>query len=545
MFKYLVNLVDKIEKSPTNFYLWSISFLSIIIARVLVENWLAQMVNRTGDYFFHHFSYTLVFFLFSYLIFLGLLIKNLGLKIKEASNIMLWGYVIVIFPPLFDFILLGDRPYLSFYGIYTLSEMPLRFITFFGKNPDFGVTYGVRIEIAITVLALLVYGYIKTRSKWRALFLALQAYVILFILGTFPSWLTLLFKGFEKGFMGVSETDVVQLFFTSARLFSRSTGNYLNALSIKLSVIYAFLLFTLVCWGAWILYRKNFISFLKNFRPVQILYHLGLLLVGMGLGFLFTEINWEFNIFNFFSFLLIIISIVLAWLASVVVNDIYDKKIDNLTNKDRPLIMGDFKEGEYVTLGGVLFVVSIFFSAMVNPKVAFILIAYQALAFFYSAWPFRLKRFLGIASLISSVASLLILMAGFILVTPEENIVDIPSRIIWLVGLAFIFCLPIKDLKDIEGDKADGVKTFPVVFGEYWGKIIIGAGVFASYVFSVIALNEKKLTFWAIILGGISFWFIAYSGNNKKINNRNIIWWVMGALFIYVLILLKLVFLLK
>ena len=543
MFQKLVNLVEKIEKTPTNFYLWSLTFLSIIFARVLMENWLGKMINRSGDYFFHHFSYTLVFFLLSYLLFLAFLMKKLDLKIKAASNVMLWGYLIIIFPPLFDFILLNDRPYLSFYGIYSLSEMPYRFFTFFGDSPDYGMTYGVRIEIAFTVLALLVYAFIKTRDKIKALIISIEAYLILFFLGTFPSWMTILVRGFQKGPLNVAESDIVQLFFPSVRLFARSTGSYLNALSIKLSLVYGFILFLFVCWGLYVLYRKQFLAFLKNARPVQLGYHIGLLLAGMFLAVAFTRINWDLNIFNIFALLLVMVSVAFAWLASVVVNDIYDKKIDHLTNQTRPLIVKDFSNEAYITTGVVLFAVSIFFSAMVSPKVAFLLMAYQALAFFYSAWPFRLKRFLGVASLVSSIASLLILFAGFILAAPMEDIGQLPTRIIWLLGVAFIFCLPIKDLKDIKGDKADGVMTFPVVFGEYWGKVIIGGGIFFAYVFSVIAFNEKKLLPWALFLGGVSFWLVVISKERgQKITNRNVIWWVMGVLAIYIFLLWRFVF---
>ncbi len=543
MFKKLVDLVEKIEKTPTNFYLWSLTFLSIIFARVLMENWLGKMINRSGDYFFHHFSYTLVFFLLSYLLFLAFLMKKLDLKIKAASNVMLWGYLIIIFPPLFDFILLNDRPYLSFYGIYSLSEMPYRFFTFFGDSPDYGMTYGVRIEIAFTVLALLVYGFIKTRNKIKALIISIEAYLILFFLGTFPSWMTIFVRGFQKGPLNVAESDIVQLFFPSVRLFARSTGSYLNALSIKLSLVYGFILFLFVCWGLYVLYRKQFLAFLKNARPVQLGYHIGLLLAGMFLAVAFTRINWDLNIFNIFALLLVMVSVAFAWLASVVVNDIYDKKIDHLTNQTRPLIVKDFSNEAYITTGVVLFAVSIFFSAMVSPKVAFLLMAYQALAFFYSAWPFRLKRFLGVASLVSSIASLLILFAGFILAAPMEDIGQLPTRIIWLLGVAFIFCLPIKDLKDIKGDKADGVMTFPVVFGEYWGKVIIGGGIFFAYVFSVIAFNEKKLLLWALFLGGVSFWLVVISKERgQKITNRNVIWWVMGVLAIYIFLLWRFVF---
>lgn len=536
---FLGSLIKKLEETPISFYTWAVAFLSIIASRVLMENWLGSMVNRTGDYFFHHVAYTFVFFFLSYLIFLGLLMRGLKLKIGQAANVMLWGYLIIIFPPLIDFILLKDRLYLSFYGIYGLAEMPQRFITFFGDSPDFGITYGVRFEIAVTVIALIVYGYLKTRKKAKSLLLGLQAYVILFILATFPSWVTIVIQGFTKGFMQIGEIEIVQLFFTSAKFFSRETGTYLNALSIKLTLIYAILLFGVICLGLFFYYKNQFISFLKNARPVQLIYHAGLLVVGIGLGVMFTESDWDFGFFNFLGLLNIFIAVALAWLASVVFNDIYDKKIDAVTNGKRPLIVKAFSENDYIALGLVLFGASIFYSAIINPKIAFLLLGYQALAWIYSAWPFRLKRFPLVASLLSALASMTVIFMGFILVSPAEDTLDFPKRIFWLILISLTLSLPIKDLKDMAGDKLDKVYTIPVIFGEYWGKIIIGSGIFLSYFLSVILLNEYSLTFWAIVLGGASFWIVVFSGEGKKINNYNLIWWVLGLVAIYALILIK------
>jgi 4-hydroxybenzoate polyprenyltransferase len=264
--------------------------------------------------------------------------------------------------------------------------------------------------------------------------------------------------------------------------------------------------------------------------------------VGIGMGIIFTKIDWDFSIFNLFSVLNIIIAVALAWVASVVFNDIYDKRIDVITNNKRPLIVGDYAQGDYIGVGLVLFGASIFYAAIINPKVAFLLMAYQALAWLYSAWPFRLKRFLGIASFISALASMLVVFAGFILVTPMENIALFPKRIFWLLFMALIFSLPIKDLKDIAGDKADKVYTIPVVFGQYWGKIIIGSGIFLSYFLSIIFLNEYSLLGWSIFLGGVSFWVVVSSAEGKKINNYNLIWWILALLIIYMFILMKLIF---
>ncbi len=236
----------------------------------------------------------------------------------------------------------------------------------------------------------------------------------------------------------------------------------------------------------------------------------------------------------------------MAWLSSVVINDLFDRKIDTKTNDSRPLICSSFTDPEYKILGIILFFFSLFFSSIINIKIMLLLIAYQAIAWLYSSWPMRLKRFPFISTFVSGIASLLIFFSGYILISPKQNIIEIPVSIIILLVIGYTLSLPIKDFKDIEGDKEDGVFTIPVVFGEYWGKIIVGSGIFFSFLLSVILLRESDLFWWALIFGGISFWMIVKMKKNSSqgiINYRNIFWWLIGDISFYGIILVKLVFL--
>jgi 4-hydroxybenzoate polyprenyltransferase len=137
------------------------------------------------------------------------------------------------------------------------------------------------------------------------------------------------------------------------------------------------------------------------------------------------------------------------------------------------------------------------------------------------------------------MASLMILFVGFEVFSGDENIRGLSWRIIILLLASFTFSLPIKDFKDMEGDKKDGVWTIPVIFGEEKGRIIVGAGIFISFMLSVFLLNELKLFWWALIFGIFSFWVI----NNKKIKPQSFFWWFLGIVFVYGLILVKVVFL--
>ncbi len=541
MLEIIKSIVEKIEKKQTNFSLWALSFVGIIAIRIFVESWVGGLTNKNADYFFHHTTYTFTFFCLSYLIFLSLLQNFFKISLVKASNILLVGYLIIIFPPLIDYLLLNDKIYLSFYGIYGLPEMLKRFLTFFGDNPDFGITYGVRIEIALTILFLFIYSLIKTKSNLRSAKLALVSYAILFFLATFPSWVTIIVKGFPFDFLKVGEVQIAQLFLTPAKFFSRSTGSYFNALSIKLSAIYSLLIVLMLLKISYQNYRRKLILFLENIRPVQVVYHLGLVIVGIGIGMKFSEVAWSFDFFNIIALLNVFVAVILAWIASVAVNDIFDREIDEISNKHRPLVSGEMSKKEYVVIGVSAWFFSVLLSAIINPKVAFLLIAYQALAWVYSAPPLRLKKIFLLSTIISSLASVVIFVAGFVLVTPSQDLTDLPTRILWLLFISLTLSLPIKDLKDIAGDKQKGAKTIPVVFGEYWGKVIIGVGIFLSYLLSVILLNEFRLFYGAILLGGASFWLVVSAGQIKNINNRNVIVWVMGVLAIYVLFMAKIV----
>jgi 4-hydroxybenzoate polyprenyltransferase len=199
----------------------------------------------------------------------------------------------------------------------------------------------------------------------------------------------------------------------------------------------------------------------------------------------------------------------------------------------------------------MLFVTSVLFSAIVNFKIALLLLAYQAIAWIYSCWPLRLKRFAFVSTFLSALALLMVLFSGYILVSPDQDIRSLPFSIITLLIIGCVLILPIKDFKDIEGDKKEGVYTIPVLFGENWGRIIVGSGIFISFVLSVIVFNEFRLFWWAFLCGSVSFWLVISSKRTCPVSNwkfwyginpLNLPWWIVGMVIAYVLVLIKIIF---
>jgi len=531
---FALKIINLAENSPLNFNLWLFSLISLIITRVLIENWLGGFAGESFLFFFYHIAYNLIFFSLTYFIFVELIQKIIHTDYRKSASLMLWGYFIILLPPLIDYWISNGQGFLSFYGFYPPREIFWRFFSFFGNRPDFGITYGVRAEIALACIFLFFYGILKTGKWMRAFFLSFSAYTILFILASFPSWLTMLWLSPTQGLGQIKETDIATIFLTPAKIFSQSKGTLLNALSVKMSLIYIPILTVGIFFWLKKNYREKTLAFLQNARFPQLIYHGGLVIVGAATGIIFTKPLWDWNLFNGLAMLILLEVSALAWLASVIVNDIADEKIDAISNAWRPLNKKVFTYEEYKKIGVIIFLLSIFLAALLSFKISGLIIAYQALAWLYSSWPLRLKRFPFLASFLSALASLLIFFSGFLLVSEQENIHNLPVRLIWLLVFSYTFSLPLKDFKDVKGDRAEKVYTFPVLFGWRWGKIIVGSGVLLSFLSSVWFFKENSLFLWALSLGSLAFWLIIKMEKEKRfLNPLTLPYFILAIIFLY------------
>lgn len=281
---------------------------------------------------------------------------------------------------------------------------------------------------------------------------------------------------------------------------------------------------------------KKWLIFIKNFRFPQIVYHSGLLFVGSGLAVTYAHPSWQPSWLMLVPFTLTWLAVTTAWLASVVVNDINDQTIDRITHPDRPLPSQFFSVSEYQNIGWLLFFASLILAALAHPNVALLIFMYQVIAYLYSAKPIRLKRFTYVSTFVSALASLMVVLSGYVLFSDNHALQHFPIGIGILLIIGYTFSLPIKDFKDIPGDRADHVHTVPVVFGEAWGKALVGSGFFISYLLSVAILNEFQLFWWAIICGSLSFFLIQKMNSHLEggwIHYRNAFWWLLTIVTIY------------
>lgn len=513
---FLLRITGSIENAPLTLATFVTTFFALIFTRLLIENTLGFFSQRTFFYFFFEFTHTFLFFLCAFLLMVFLVRYAGNINFAQATNVLLFGFLIILTPPIIDTIIFHGTYFWSFYEFDGFIGLLNRYITLFGDTPNMGITYGVRVEVVIVTLALGLYTFVKLKHWKKAIFVSVIAYTILFVLGTFPSWLTLFILIFKKSFLAISQNDVAALFLSPKNIFARDLADFRSVLNVKMSLVYSLLGIFLV--GTLLLkeYPKYFVALWKNARLPQVIYHGGLLFLGMTLAFFFTGVSPIFDFFHITGALVLLAAVESAWLASVIANDCYDIKIDTKTNSSRPLVQNVIPIHLYKTFGILFFITSLILSGIVSFPALLLLLGYQALAWLYSASPLRLKRFPLLATIIAAFAGMLIFITGFLTVSPENGIETLPLPLLFFLFIAYALSLPIKDFKDFKGDALDHIYTLPVLLGIEKAKLLIGSLLLLLYIASPFVINARLLFLPAIIFGSLSFWSMQKGNDNEQ-----------------------------
>lgn len=101
------------------------------------------------------------------------------------------------------------------------------------------------------------------------------------------------------------------------------------------------------------------------------------------------------------------------------------------------------------------------------------ILVYIGASYIYSCEPFRFRKMAVVSSFLIGLVCLISVMNGFFFVSKDKNIHSFPSYLAIGIILIFTLIINIKDLKDIEGDRANGVNTLATIFRNKY-KIVIG-----------------------------------------------------------------------
>jgi 4-hydroxybenzoate polyprenyltransferase len=528
LFPKMQSALRHFENQPINLTRWVILFSAIILLRIFEEDLLELNNPQTVNFIWHDFLHIFLIFLFINVLGYTILRKTLNLKFQAFLNVSLIGALfLALIPPLLNYFFALKYKMLDFYEFYSSSELLINFFTFLHQDPFIGVLPGQRITILISLLAVGLYSFLKKAKISTILINVFLFYLIFYIVSTLPSIIALLIYGLD-----LSAVNVSTLFFSPTDLFNQ------NAISIDLTLhkkmIFSYVIIFTILTPILLWKNKIFKALIQNIRPIQVVYHLALLISGIGIALFFTEAYLLFNFFNILALLIMFLIIIFIWFSSVIINDYFDENIDKISNKNRPLITNIINKKTYLQLAIFLIIISLILSILINPSITILICFYYVLTLIYNTPPLRLKKIPIIATFISALASLVIIFIGYILIVPENNLTNFPSNIIYFTLISLTLSFPLKDLKDIQGDKLNKIYTLPVIFGEKKSRLIIGVNIFISFLLSVFVLRVGEMFIPALIFGLISFSLLNFKKNNAfLISPKNVIPLIFSLVFIY------------
>jgi 4-hydroxybenzoate polyprenyltransferase len=526
------------------------TFSLIVALRFIMEQFLFEFHTQSPLTLLLWYLGEWHIFFFVFILSSAILYNILQVQKVQSLILSLFGLLIVLTPPIIDNAIgiIFDRPLWSFYVFDSPANLVLAYFHFFGGDPTMGITYGVRFEVALISLGVLLLGIFIGRGFLRSLMTSIAIYTALFVASSLPSFYSyaqaLLMRSYD-----FSAAGIAGLFLSPTGVLGTNPPTAVMSLQQNLLpwLWWTNALLVLVLWYWWS--RSTFMAWWTHTRLPQILYHAGLLCTGALLAVYWGggSILWAtLGTTDVLAFGVLILGVVCAWLSSIAVNDLADTRIDALTNSSRPTVTHALSNQTLQGLGWVFGVLSVLMVASVYPFGALLIAGYHTIATLYSLPPLRLKRYPVVATTLASTASLLILLLGYFVISRDTDLATFPHLLLLYLWVSYATALTIKDFKDIAGDSADSVYTLPVLLGEKWAKLTIGTALFFIFVVSPSMLALPTLVAPSIVAGAAAYSLVTYSRDSAKyFSYRTLAHHFLALVLLYGLVIVYQVFTLQ
>jgi len=163
-------------------------------------------------------------------------------------------------------------------------------------------------------------------------------------------------------------------------------------------------------------------------------------------------------------------------------NQVFDADIDRVNKPFRPIPSGAATPREAMLLGDLLALLSLALAAFVSLGFLICVGGGVLSTWFYSAPPLRTKRRMwGALFTIAIPRGLFVPVAGWAVVG-DPLLAAEPWALGSVVGLFVLGAAATKDFADIEGDRAHGCRTLPVVWGVRKAALFIAPFLWAPFV---------------------------------------------------------------
>lgn len=490
----LQRLIDTLEQDRTHPILLLVSLFGIIFIRMILES----TVYIPGKVF-GPLNYLLHFNLFylSLFVCLSVLLQFLtGERILKITRCMVPCMMVIWLAPIVDFAISGfgdTTPDRLIYVKGNLAFLMRQFLTFYGDMAEETSVLGLKCEIALILLGIGAYVWIKTKDWVWVVLAVFLAHALIFAHGTIPpalnDWI-----GFRQ---------------------EHGHAPFLSAPKARSSLLGMALIGASTLW-----YRAyhagRFRALLGNIRPMRLVHYQGMLFLGFYLGTLrFADLIKTYDWTFWAGCLTLCVVVFCVWMSSVYFNDVADFAGDRLSNPERPLVRGDVSRNHALGLGMLFALTALLFAAMTTWTSLALVIFCQSISIIYSFEPVRLKRIPLVSTFMISAGSLAIVAMGYALVANVSAIAmdestyallaGFPTPIAGMILICFTLSFTTKDIKDLDGDRASKIWTLPVLLGSRRGKICIGILVSLSYLAVPLILDLPLLFFFSIPAAMVNF----------------------------------------
>ena len=527
----MMRLLERIENMRLSLGEWLAGFLGVIAIRFFLETFSSPAAAfPAAPDVLTMVHYGLLFFVI--LISLSLIIRLFVPEISKITKFLLFGFPIIWLPPIVDLVRSGGGGYGMAYLFLEPREFWYSMATFGGRGVFGGITPGIRTEIVCILVGITWYVILKTRNLWKSLAAAVFSYVAIFFWLALPSALAAITSAIQPTLIAADPLGILVGFFSTSYIagdivrpvvqmaYGFAVGSIFNT-GISL-VLYIAACTMLAAW-LWAWRPGAARSFWKNARPERMAHYFLLLALGIAIGVSRGQVlhGW------FDAVVIADLGIVFigAWLFAVTVNDIVDIPIDAISNTGRPLIVGSLDVDTMKGLAIVMLSVSFIGAYLLGYWTLFLVTVFTAAYYIYSAPPLRLKRVPMIATFLISIACLATLMAGFYLTNASKLISDFPHRLALIVVIGITLGANIKDIKDVAGDRADGIMTIPAVFDGALGRRIVGIFFAASFLAVPIILRSWPLFFPSLAAAAVGYGIVAFGAYRE--------WKVFAVYFLF------------
>lgn len=468
---FTASILTNIEQRKQPFISWLFSFIAIVGLRMYLEDFR----TKTGGFFqpvnqLHEFLFYVVVFIFVAVMFSYVTRERIG----NIAKVLTRFSPVLLIAPVVDYLLtLGHGFPVGYVRDFSIQPLWQRFLTLGGTWQGGGATPGVKVEIVFILVGIFLYIWVKTQRPLRALFSSFSFYCFLGILASFPAWARAIFIVRY----GASETLLFEI------------GNKFFILIILVLLLLLYIRHA----------KRQFFTLVHALRFSRIVFYLTLAGAGLWLS-LTTVLRVTPTGELIINSILLVIAIILSSIYLMVVNDKEDEAGDRITNPDRIIPKQTIDLRQYTRIGYVALGGALLLSAAVGLEVFFLIALGNALFTVYSVSPFAFKRNFVLSKVAIAIVTILVMTSGYLLNTTGCS-AFLPTSIIIALFIAVFLAANVIDLKDTAGDRASGVRTLSVRFGDRTARFVVAVLIIFGFSLLPFILNVRSGFAGAVLLG--------------------------------------------